>query len=470
MVRPTSATAVAVLAVASVGCIPTAAFAAGIAVARFGAEHGHPTTDNPTAIYYNPAGLALGEGHRLFVDGALALRSVSYERDPSAISDPAGTPADGLAANSGTASLFNFAGAPFLGAATDLGVEGLGLALAFYVPFGGGASWDQNSAYAGNTTYPGAVDGQARWFSIHGNMRSIYVTLGAAYRIPSIRLSFGATGSLVYSEVDTLRARNADGTDDLVAGGTLKEGRSHLKVSGLQGAFGLGMIWEPTEGLFLGLSYQSRPNVSGGMELRGTLRNALGTAPVSESEVTFTQDLPDSVRIGGRFRLSPELELRLFGDWTQWQSFRRQCILDANDPDRECERINGGAARPGSHVPIAILERRWVNTWGVRGGVSWWPFEQLELMFGAGYDSNAIPDQTLDPALVDMDKGTLSAGASYAVLEKLIFHLTFTQIIYASRDTRGAYKILAAPSAQPDGGGIYNQSISLLNVAVEWAF
>ena len=31
------------------------ASASGFFVARFGGEHGHPTTDNPTAMYYNPA-------------------------------------------------------------------------------------------------------------------------------------------------------------------------------------------------------------------------------------------------------------------------------------------------------------------------------------------------------------------------------------------------------------------------------
>ena len=50
------------------------AHASGFASARFGGEHGHPTTDNATAIYYNPAGIALSKGTHIFVDATTALR------------------------------------------------------------------------------------------------------------------------------------------------------------------------------------------------------------------------------------------------------------------------------------------------------------------------------------------------------------------------------------------------------------
>jgi len=74
--------------------------------------------------------------------------------------------------------------------------------------------------------------------AIDGSLRSMYISLGVAYRIASLGLSFGATGSLIYSQMESLRARNVDGTDDLVVAGTsiLKEGRSYLDVSGIQAA------------------------------------------------------------------------------------------------------------------------------------------------------------------------------------------------------------------------------------------
>src|SRR5690606_41508603 len=56
------------------GLWSSSAEASGFAAARFGGEHGHPTTDNATAIYYNPAGIALSKGTHVFVDATMALR------------------------------------------------------------------------------------------------------------------------------------------------------------------------------------------------------------------------------------------------------------------------------------------------------------------------------------------------------------------------------------------------------------
>ena len=59
--------------------------ASGFATARFGGEHGHPASDSPTSIYFNPAGLALGTGTRIYAEGLFAWRSITYDRPTAAI-------------------------------------------------------------------------------------------------------------------------------------------------------------------------------------------------------------------------------------------------------------------------------------------------------------------------------------------------------------------------------------------------
>ena len=56
---------------------PAPAVASGFAAAEFGGEHGNVVTTNPTALYFNPAGIALGEGTRFYVSGVLAWRRAS---------------------------------------------------------------------------------------------------------------------------------------------------------------------------------------------------------------------------------------------------------------------------------------------------------------------------------------------------------------------------------------------------------
>src|SRR3954469_16469359 len=64
------------------------ALASGFASARFGGEHGTVTATNPTALYYNPAGIAFSEGTHLLLDGTLALRHATWTHAPAATDEP----------------------------------------------------------------------------------------------------------------------------------------------------------------------------------------------------------------------------------------------------------------------------------------------------------------------------------------------------------------------------------------------
>lgn len=460
------------------------ASASGILVARFGGEHGHPTTENPTAIYYNPAGLALGHGTRIYLDGTFALRMASYERPPEAIDNPApggtGTPADAIEANSGKAELSNFVASPFAAVVTDFGVEGLGAGLAFYAPIGGAASWAKNEAYVGNEQYPGAEDGVARWWSMDGTIRSLYFTGAGAYRIAPAKLSIGVGVNVVISEASTIRARNSDGSDDMVlSSGGLQEGRSFVDAKSTDLALGAGLIWEPMEDFFVGASYQSQPGF-GEIKLKGTLATALGQAPVGEpSDIELVQELPDVFRLGVRFVPMDKVQLRVFGEYARWSKFEKQCLLDAATENRKCLFNEDGTIdeEGGGAGVIQNIPRNWEDAFGVRAGGSYHLKPGVELYVGAGYDGNAVPDETLDPALMDMDKITASLGGRFRLMDGLFLSPTFTQVIYFERTiepqprdadgTRGGFQ---PPSRQPDAAGTYNQSVSVLNIGAEYVF
>lgn len=465
-------------------CQAAPAQAGGFAAARFGGEHGHPTTSNPTAIYYNPAGLALSEGTHIFLDASLALRSVSYDRPLSQINSQ-GVSQLALSANSGESTLFNPITAPFAGISSDFGTDFITAGIAWYYPFGGTSVWDSNSDFDGGA-FPGASDGTQRWYSIDGIIRSMYITGAVAFNIRQWNLSIGVSGSAIRSEVHTLRARNGDGTDDLTSGGgdgdPLKEGRSEVDVNGWNGGFAVGVIWEPKpDTLWLGFSYTSQPGVSGEMSLEGKLRNALTTGDPETTDVEFRYQLPDIVRFGARIRPMDDWEFRFFGDYTRWSVFDRMCLLNKNVADRNCSYSgmdnalnNPGGVKPNESASGVVqhLPRKWQDTFGLRVGASWWVIPELETYLGAGYDSNAIPDQTLDPALTDADKVTLSLGARWQIVENFAMATTFTQVLYFERDTSDSAinNQFTGNTRQPGNGGVYNQSISLINLYADISF
>ncbi len=438
--------------------------ASGIATARFGGEHGTPMTDTPPAIYYNPAGIGLSEGINIYVDGSFAMRWASYEHSAAATDVP--EPADAQGANTGKGTLGNFLAVPMAGATAKFPLTdslGLTAGAAFFVPFGGTSMWDQNDAFAKHQNYAGPVDGVNRWYSIHGTIRTLMISGAAALSINDM-IHLGVSGGAAISQVDSLRARNSNGNDDMTF-----EGRAWVKTSTVHGQLGGGVMVTPLEdpkALRIGLSYQAPPGISDAKS-EGTLSMYLGGNP-SVADIQIGHQMPDIFRLGAAYRPTDELELRLFGDYTRWSLFENMCIETVGNP---CEVDETGAPADGTS-PTLNIRRNWQDSFALRAGLSYWVIPEVELMVGLGYDANAIPDENLDPALLDFHDVSTALGGRFEVTDWLAAQLTYTHLFYISRDTTGksSNATLHPTSRGPDAGGVYKQTIGVINVGLQGSF
>ena len=444
--------------------------AGGFTTTRFGGEHGHAATSDVTATFYNPAGLAYGHGTRVYAEGLFAYRTVDYNRNAAAIDDAGGgtpTAGGGILANSGKATLANAVVSPFIGIATDFGLRGFGFGFSLSVPFGGQASWDKVSQFEGNTDFPGAVDSSARWASIEGSQRSVYFTLAGAWRTRDGKFGFGAGVNLVQSEISLVRARNFDGSDDLVQadGTTIKEGRALLDVKARELAASVGLMWKPTACSRIGISYHSQPGF-GESTLEGTLTTQLGATAPGTVDIELRQSLPDSIRIGGEWRGLEKVTFHVALDYQRWSLFKNQCIVNPGAPESACAANDDGLIEQSSEVSANIV-RAWKDTYGVRVGGTYHLSDSLELNGGLLYDSNAVPDRTLDPALMDMDKLIPQLGVRYLAGNVLI-SATLGHVLYFSRTTapRAVDPDPADKNRSPDMAGDYKQSVSYLLLGV----
>jgi long-chain fatty acid transport protein len=438
---------------------PCEAAAAGFATARFGGEHGSVVTTNPTALYYNPAGIGFSEGIHLFLDGNLALRNATWSHT-HAPSDPADPPgAEG--ANTGQAHLFNVFGAPALGATMKFGRLAVGAGL--FVPFGGRESWDANDQFK-NSQFPLAAGGVQRWHIIDGALTFIYAAVGASYRFGP--LSVGIAGNLVFSSVSFSQAKNPTGAPD-----TAQEGRANLDVSGTNGSFGAGVMLEVVpQRLWLGASYQSQPGV-GPQTLTGTLKLATpySMPPVStDYKVSFSEALPDIVRAGARWRPIEDVELRVFGDFTRWSVLRTQCV---GLQDRPCAVLPDGSAPDGAGT-LTNFRRYWNDTYGVRAGASYWLRPEVEFFAGAGFETAATPDGTLEPGLMDADNIDGALGGRFLIANWFYLAVSYTHLQFLNRDNTGSSNLANAqfPTRQQDGGGRYTQWVGLVDLNAEKSF
>lgn len=463
----------AVFSVAVIGSAASAAHAGGFSTARFGGERTHAASDQIGTIYYNPAGLAFGEGTRGAIEGLFAYRTIEYTRPVGAIDDAngtdSGTPDDAVAANSGKATLANTLASPFIGIATDGGIEGLGVGVAFYAPFGGQAKWDKNQAYAGNTAYPGAVDGPQRWAAIEGQQRSLYVTLAAAWRTKDKKFGIGAGVNVIKSDISLVRARNLDGSDDVVSsGGVIKEGRSLVEGEGVTLGAGVGVMFAPTPCSRVGLSYQSQPGF-GEMKLEGTLTNKFGTGPELVSDIEVRQALPDVIRLAGEWHAFTKAALHVAFDLQRWSVYKNTCIMSAGATGK-CE-----VAADGSTTEQGILvnvPRNWQDTYTIRAGGRYFASDALEFNGGITYDTSAISydeakDDSIDPSLFDMNKIIAQAGLAYAT-GKLDLTFTLGHVLYMERTVEPRTGDLLAPSRNPDMAGTYKSAVTygILGVGV----
>ena len=162
------------------------ASAASLDLLEVGGAYGTPAATNPSALWWNPAGLAVRGGTQFLVEGAPTFGGLTAERANPDYGD--------LTAFEGFSDSYDYGGTerfsslgvvPFVGVSSDLGLDGLGLGLGLYVPTAKSAKTDQEW-------------GPNRFAAREGSIRAAHLSLGASYRIQDL-LAIGLSGSVVDS-------------------------------------------------------------------------------------------------------------------------------------------------------------------------------------------------------------------------------------------------------------------------------
>lgn len=473
-VRATLACATGCLAAAALTTAAGSASASGFLYTRFGGDYGQPALGSGHSVYFNPAAVGEVKGHTLVLDGMFAYRVASYDRPASSLSPSAGkstTDPTYVAANTGKATAAGLQVAPYVAFTTDLGGGGFFLGLASYVPEGGASSFAKATSWQNDKRAPGAYDGPQRWSLVSGSQISWWNTLAVGKTFEAARLHVGLSVSLVRDSLESLIARNKDGSDDLAtSSGVVTEGRSFVKVAGLHAAVAFGVHYRPLAdgSLRLGASYTS-PQGLGESRLGGTLRTQFGAAADKTQDVDLLMSFPDVVRLGGAFRVSPLIDLRMDVEWVRWSRLQRQCVVVAgsacNVDATGAEQVPAG----GDAKVLLNLDRQWKDAYAFRMGLGVFATSELEVTGSFGFDTSPVPKARLDATYVDGFKLLLSAGARYQLTQSFFLGATLTEMYMLPVDSTGVsdnVSTLKPPSRSPNAGGKYRQSLTFFDLSV----
>ncbi|NIM57843.1 MAG: hypothetical protein GTO16_02720 [Candidatus Aminicenantes bacterium] len=366
--------------------------------------------DDPSAVFYNPAGLVFQSNDLNFsINGFYIWPDHEYI----------------VPTGSKTQSKYNVSlPQVFLSYRTS---EKLTLGFGIYVPYaGGGVDWKE-----GELGYPFKVgeDEYSRFKS----------TLGIYTLTPTLAYQFSEKLSIGFNLSFYRAVLNVDALMDPDTTVVSEESGSTISA-------GFGLMYRPTERIGIGLSIRgpSRMELSGDTRITQTQTiPGLGTVPVElrgDSVTSF--NLPWDVELGFSYKVSENLLLSTSAQYTMWSRLQKvdKMVKDLpyGTPDIEYEEAM-------DFHNILIL----------RAGVEYSFPQGVFLRGGLGFDRSATPDSTLDCKNIDVDKFTVLGGIGYRTGR--------TQIDFV-------YAYALGKEREADTAERYNLNVLIMGLGVTFSF
>jgi long-chain fatty acid transport protein len=325
------------------------------------------TADNPSAIYYNPAGITQLEGNEL----RGGLYGIYLD---SSFSPPSSAPNHGHTYDNQD----NYAVVPqifYTYTPTNMPIP-VSFGLGVYAPYGGKSSWPQDTGF--------------RSVAIGGSLT--YLTINpvvAVKMLPS--LSLGAGLMVNYANLNMEQGLRP---------AYLPPNTNFFRFTGNGWSVGynLGVRWQPIDQISIGATFRSSATVT----LNGHTEFEQFSAGIQKSALPAHMDFefPLTVVCGLSYRPTPKWNLEFDADYTDWSSFGKTTIYQQGNPPL------GGPQNP----PVTL---NWQESWMYELGATRYFDNGWHASAGFVYNENSVPNAYYTPLAADMDRYFFSAGTGY---------------------------------------------------------
>ncbi|OEY67979.1 aromatic hydrocarbon degradation protein [Marinobacter sp. X15-166B] len=358
--------------------------------------------ENATTVFFNPAGMSQLKGTNLsFGAAALSIDAAMKPGTGGATRDN-GQPVAGTHGG----DIADLAVLPNVYLTHELN-DWLDVGFGLHAPYGLAADYDDRFV--------------GRFFADETELKAIAFS-------PSIALNDGAGFSLgfgvnlMYAEGTLTKFQDYSATEAKLAalGAKLDDGYADISGEDLAVTFSFGLLWALNERTQLGLSGQSGTE----LKLKGDAR--IHNFPVVDlSAPSVTQQLvtervevplqiPESLTVGLRHRVSDRVTLLAGATWSKWSRFEALDIVSRESPGPVSGNVGGGLGDPAL---VAHISENWQDTWQVNLGGIWQATPEWAFKAGYAYDQSPVNDNFRTARIPSGDREWLTLGARYAHLQ-----------------------------------------------------
>jgi len=438
-----------------------------------------------SGMFFNPATLTRFEGNQVQA-GLTEILPTSKTSRVSA-SQPAvsslGIAGTSISGASSSGNIASSATLPTLYAMWSVSPD-FKLGLAVNVPFG--LTTTYNSGWAG------------RYQAVKSHLETLDITPTAAWRLDSkwslglalvarrakAELSQGLDMGYATGEYLTAAAASHSATINGLSAVHSGSADGSVDVRGSSWALGfkLGVLYEPSASLHIGLGYQSaiRETLKGtatfntsaiqtqmGGLAAANASNSTGLAVLqgaskvlapqtANGSVSAVVRLPATISLGAIYDLSSALSLSAELSDTQWSSFKELRVQFSNP-----------AAQPDS-----VTEEKWKDALFMALGATYHPGTAWTYRVGVAKDNSPVKAGYRTPRIPDADRTWLSAGLSYQFTPAFGIDAGYSHLFCkdSTVDLQGSGSMTSAEYGKGNLTATYKNSIDVLAVQARYKF
>ena len=186
-----------------------------------------------------------------------------------------------------------------------------------------------------------------------------------------------------------------------------------LKMNGWGVGYMAGVMYQPFDSTYLGLSYRSQVNTNlSGDGVVYTGPGGINPGVNDPTSASTSIDTPAVLNLSATQYLTKNWDVRATVQYTFWNSFG---AIDIATP--------GSALAKNTHINYD-----WHNSWFVALGTNYHITDKWAVRTGVSYDQTPTPDATRDARIPDASRITAAVGTSYELIKNLRIDLAYEHI------------------------------------------